>query len=262
VIRAGLSLLVCALLAGCSSRTEPARPDEREPVSLETVKFASGDGKATGALARAKPSAPCRALVLVHGDYGLTEPVRAQASRLARRGYVCLAVDLYRGQKVEKLIDAHIMDRGLPEGRALADIRGAVSYLQSHPEVKAEKVGIIGWDMGGGLALDAALADNRIAAVVTCYGRLPTEAETLKTLKASVLGIYAEKDEGNPPETLAAFRKAMAKAGKRLAGLHVLAGCDQGFMLPAADARPGPRDAEATAEAWRLIDAYLDAEVR
>src|SRR5262249_57911795 len=130
--------------------------------------------------------------------------------------------------------EAHIRERGLPENRVLADLRAAVDQLTAAADVRKDRVGVLGWDMGGGYALDAALRDGRLAAVVVCYGRLTTDPAALAALKAPVLGIFAGKDEGITPETLRQFRAAMKKAGKRLAGVHVYPECGNGFLDPAS----------------------------
>lgn len=241
------------LLAGCSGPT----PQAPSPPSEESISFPTAAGSGQGRLFRPPPKLTSGARVLViHGDHGLTDTVLANARRISSVGYLVLAVDLYRGEKVETLLDAHIMDRGLPEERVRADLRGAIDYLQAHPQ-GTDPVAVVGFDMGGGYALDAAVADPRIRGVVTCYGRVTTDAEVLAPMQASVLGLYAGLDEGNPPETLEAFRKAMAKAGKRLAGLHVLAGASHGFMNPTPEARPTPADEKARALGWRYLEEYL-----
>ncbi len=222
----------------------------------ETVAYPSGKETVRGVLYHPGGDGPFPAVVFVHGDFGLTDSVKDQAERLARRGYAVLAVDLYRGQTPADLMDAHILSR-LPDDQALADLRAAVDYLTSRRDVRGDRIGILGWDMGGGYALDAALQDSRLRAVVTCYGRLTTDPELLKPLRASVLGIFAGKDEGISADTIERFRAAMAKAGKRVAGIHVYPDCANGFLDPAAT---GP--AEARADAWDKIDAYLDAELR
>jgi len=116
--------------------------------------------------------------------------------------------------------------------------------------------------MGGGYALEGAMHDVRLRAVVICYGRLFTDPKRLSKLSGSVLGIFAEKDEGISPDTRKRFQNAMAKAGKHLSGLHVFAGADNGFMDPESPYRDSPPSAAAIAGAWRAIDAYLAAELK
>jgi carboxymethylenebutenolidase len=249
-------LLVVVCIAGCSGPRAAPPPPAPEP-----VEFVSSQGKGRGLLVVPAGRGPFPGIVLIHGDFGLDEQMRRNAERLAGKGYVVLAVDLFRGEKPDNILDAHITDRGLPEERIRADLKASVDLLREHKDVRHDAIGVIGWDMGGGHALDAALADPRLVAVVTCYGRLTTDPELLRKMKASVLGIFGDKDEGIPPETIQAFRQAMMKAGKKVAGLHVFEGCDNGFMNPPANAKTGPTEASATARAWKLIDEYLAREL-
>jgi carboxymethylenebutenolidase len=250
----GLSLL---LLTGCAGQSGVAsRP--AAGATTESVKYPSKKETVPGLLCRPAGAGPFPAVVAVHGDFGVTDAVKGHARRLAERGYLTLVPDLYRGDKPADLIDAHILSRGLPEDRVLADLKAAVDYLTDRPDVRPGRVGILGWDMGGGYALDAARADGRLRAVVVCYGRLTTDPALLASLNTSVLGIFAGKDEGITATTIRQFEAAMRKAGKRVAGAHIYRDCDPGFLDPSGSARA----AEARADAWKQIDAYLDAELR
>jgi dienelactone hydrolase len=116
-------------------------------------------------------------------------------------------------------------------------------------------MGVIGWDSGGGNALDFAIAEPRIRALVVCDGRLTTDAEMLKPMKAAVLGIYAGKNVGITKETRDAFRAAMKKAGKELAGMHVYEDCDLGFLSDG-------KNADAVADAERKIADFFAAQLQ
>jgi carboxymethylenebutenolidase len=242
------------VLAGCRAPAPPA-------ATLENVDLPGTDG-GRGVLARPAGRGPFPAVLLLHGDYGPNEGVKAQARRLQELGYLVLTPDLYRGEKVGDLMEAHIMDRGLPQQRVLGDLRASVDLLLDCADVRQGAVGVMGCDMGGGYALDAALADGRLRAVVICYGRLTTDPKALAPLRAGVLGLYAGKDEGNPKETLARFRQAMAKAGKRLAELHVYPDADHGFLNPPPGTKSRRADEEAAANAWQRIEAFLERELR
>ncbi len=244
--------LLLALLTGATEKT----------ITVEKVSLRSGDEAVKGACYRPAGNGPFPALIVLHGDFGLTPWTMKQARRLAEKGYVTLTVDLYRGELPKDVEEAHIIERALPEERVLRDIRAAADYLAGRADVVKQRLGIIGWDMGGGYALEAALADARLRATVICYGRLTTDSKRLAKLHASVLGIFAEKDEGISADTLARFRSAMSRAGKRLAGLHVVPGVTNGFMDPDSPYREGVSPASASAEAWRRIDDYLAAELR
>jgi carboxymethylenebutenolidase len=242
--------LLLAVAAGCQRAPGPAAGTAEREVVLP----AGGKGRGL-LLVPGEKRRP--ALIVLHDVYGLDDAIRRHARRLAGRGFVVLAVDLYRGEKVDTLMHAHEMDRALPEEQVRADLRAAVDFLLGRDEVQPDALGIIGWGMGGGYALDAAIAEPRLRACVNCGGRLSTDPAQLRRMKAAFLGLFAGKDEGNPPETLAEFRTAMKEAGRELAGLHVFADCDAGYMNPAPSAQAGPPDEKATEQAWERIDDFL-----
>jgi carboxymethylenebutenolidase len=150
----------------------------------------------------------------------------------------------------------------LPEEQVLANLKASVDHLAAWSDVRKDQIGVLGWDMGAGYALDGAMRDPRLRAVVVCYGRLSTDPAALGKLQASVLGIFAAKDEGISPDTIKRFAAAMKKAGKRLAGPHVYAECDNGFMDPANPDTPRASATAATADAWRRIEAFLAEELQ
>jgi carboxymethylenebutenolidase len=257
-VRFCLSVLALSLLGGCAAK--PVAPEPGD--SMQVVEYGAGKEAARGLLYRPAGVGPFPGLVVVHGDYGLNEAVKEKARRLADRGYAVLAADLYRGEVVTELLDAHIMDRGLAEDQVLANLKAAADFLAGHPDVRADGLGIVGWDSGGGYALDAALHDPRLRAVVTCYGRLTTDPELLASLQGPVLGLFAGKDEGISPETVEQFRAALGKAGKRLGGIHVYADCPHGFMDALESAPTEPAVRAARADAWERIEQFLAAELK
>jgi carboxymethylenebutenolidase len=231
-------------------------------VSAETVAYRAGKDNVKAVRYRPAGKGPFPAVVVIHGDRGPTEWVKQQARRLAEKGYVAVAVDLYRGELPKTVEEAHILERALPEEQVLANLKAAVDHLTASKEVRKERIGVLGWDMGGGYALDGAMRDERLRAVVVCYGRLSTDPEALAKLRAPVLGIFAAKDEGISPDTIKRFEAAMKKAGKRLTGVHVYAECDNGFMDPSNPDTPRAAATAATADAWRRIEAFFAEELK
>lgn len=226
----------------------------------EEVTYPAGKETLHGIMFRRHGAEPLPAVVLIHGDFGLDDTIKGIAKlELGDKGFATLVVDLYRGQKVDSLLDAHIMDRGLPENQVLGDLRAAVDYLVTRPDIRHESIGVVGLDMGGGYALDAAIHDPRIKAVVTCYGRLTTDPVLLKPLNASVLGIFAGKDEGISMQTIEQFCNAMQNAGKEVAGLHVYPQAEHGFLNPIItnSSPPPPGEKSPAVDALEKIQLYL-----
>lgn len=241
-MRTRIMLLVALVLLASAARAE-------------TVTF--GPEKLPGYLAHPEGKGPFPAVIVIHEWWGLNDWARQQADRLARQGYVGLAVDLYRGQVTDDREVAHELSRGLPADRALSDMRAAVAYLKTRPEVRKDRIGAIGWCMGGGYALDLALAEP-LKATVVAYGRVPASVEALKPLRGAVLGIFGEKDRGIPVEGVKAFEANLKKAGKR-GQVIVYPGVGHAFMNQ--NNRQG-YDEKAAREAWGAIDAFLAKELK
>jgi carboxymethylenebutenolidase len=240
--------LVIVCLSGCRTQV-PAPPAE---VRADDVSLTFRDGEARAVLLT--PPQVRGAVLVLHGDYGLDDHVRKYARKLADDGYLVLAPDLYDGKVAKDVEEAHVLSRALPDERVKAALQAAVDRLASG---RAERVGVVGWDLGGGYALDLAIDDPRVAACVTCYGTLRTDPQQLRKMKASVLGVFGGKDEGITPEIRRDFAAAMKEAGRDLAGLHVYDECDGGFMTPGPDRKTLPADEAAAEAAWGRVAVFL-----
>ena len=119
------------------------------PVKTETVSFPSRDETATGYLA--VPGSPGRhpGLVVIQEWWGLNDWVKEQAHKFAEQGFVALAPDLYRGKVAADPATAHELSRGMPQDRAIADMKGAFAYLAARSDVDSSKIGSVGWCMRG-----------------------------------------------------------------------------------------------------------------
>src|SRR4051794_1419681 len=162
-------------------------------VKTREISFKSGGEEVKGFLAEPDGKGPFPAIVVIQEWWGLNDWIKENAKRLAAQGYVTLAPDLYRGKVTSNPTEARQLLQGLPQDRALRDLKAAVGTLTHRKDVNKEKIGSIGWCMGGGLSLQLALADPRVKACAMCYGRVVTEADKLKPLHASVLGIFGEE---------------------------------------------------------------------
>ena len=214
-------------------------------VAGENVRYVSGSETVEGFLARPEGAGPFPGVVVIHEWWGLNDQVKGMAAKLAENGYVALAIDLYRGRVAAEREEAHELSRGLPEDRAIRDLKAAVAYLRSRHDVRGDRIGSIGWCMGGGYSLALALNQPDLAAAVIYYGRLVTEAESLKPLQASVLGLFGEEDRGIPVSSVRAFEAQAQALGKSVA-VHIYPGAGHAF---ANESRPSYR-AEAARDAW------------
>ena len=173
------------------------------------VSYPSGDETVKGVLYTPEGKGPFPAIVVIHEWWGLNEWVKEQAGKLADQGYAALAIDLYRGKVADNPGTAHELMRGVPEDRALRDLHAAVAFLQSQPNVKPDRIGSIGWCMGGGYSLDVALQEPALAATVINYGHLATDPAAIQKIHAAILGNFGGLDQGIPPEDVKKFEAAL-----------------------------------------------------
>ena len=103
---------------------------------------------------------------------------------------------------------------GMPDERAMADLAGAYALLAARADVRKDRIGAVGWCMGGKYSLKLAVAEPKLAAAVAYYGMPPPKAEDIAKIHAPVLGNYGAEDQGPAPDQVKAFEAAMKKAGK------------------------------------------------
>ena len=239
---AGIGLVSLLLAAGSSLA-----------MTGKTVSYKSGDETVSGYLALPAGAGKHPALVVVHEWWGLNDWVRAKADRFSRDGYVVLALDLYRGKTAGPNPDlAHQLMRGMPEDRALRDLKAAFDYLASRDDVDPSRIGSIGWCMGGGYSLALAIEEPKLAACVVDYGRLVTDPATIARIQAPLLGNFGAEDQGIPPASVEAFEKQAKAAGKSV-DFKIYAGAGHGFASnpdPKVYKPSAARDADARADAF------------
>ena len=193
------------------------------------------------------------AIVVIQEWWGLNDWIRENAARFAGQGYVALAVDLYRGKSTSDPGEAHELMRGLPEDRAMADLEAGFAFLAGRNDVDPQRIGSIGWCMGGGYSLAFATNEPRLRAAVVNYGRLVTAPPKIDAIHAALLGNFAGADRGIPPTDVRAF-EAQLKERHKEADIKVYDGKAHAFMN--SNNKDG-FDAAATSDAWSRIDAFF-----
>jgi len=219
----------------------------------KSVSYKSGDETVTGMLYTPAGKGPFPALIVIHEYWGLNDWVKEQASKFADQGYVALAVDLYRGKVADNPDLAHELMRGLPEDRASRDLRAAFDYLAAQANVKKDRIGSVGWCMGGGYSLDVALLEPTLAADVINYGHLVSDPAELKKINAPILGNFGGQDRGIPPEDVKKFQQALTQLGKKV---DIKIYPDAGHAFENPNNKQGYR-ADDAADAWKRTLDFL-----
>ena len=224
----------------------------------KSVSYKSGDETVQGMLYAPEGKGPFPALVVIHEWWGLNDWVKEQASKLADQGYVTLAVDLYRGKVATTPDEAHEIMRGVPEDRAARDLHAAVEFLRSQPNVKKDRIGSIGWCMGGGYSLDVALQEPTLTVAVINYGHLAADSASLKKINASILGIFGGQDRGIPVDDVKKFEQALKQQGNRV---EVVIYPDAGHGFENPNNKTGYR-ADDAADAWKHTTTFLASTLK
>jgi carboxymethylenebutenolidase len=197
-------------------------------------------------------------VIMIHEWWGLNDTVRAMARRLAGEGYAVLAIDLFGGQTATRTADADRLMSAVMRDRpaALANIRQAYRYLDEF--VLTPRIGVLGWSLGGGWALEAGLdLGDSLDAVVMLYGDIITDPELLMGLEAPLLGIFAGEDDSIPSREVLLFKGRLQGLGKA-ADVQIYPGLAHAF----ADPDSAGYDHEAALRAWSRTLEFLDDRLR
>ena len=223
----------------------------------ETVSFASNGDTAQGYLALPASGAGPGVMV-VQEWWGLVAQIKKVCDRLAAEGFVALAPDLYRGDIAEhtEMDKAAQLMTTLPMDRAARDMGGAVDFLRGHSAVQGDKIGVVGFCMGGMLTLVvAAQQGDKIGAAAPYYGApLGDSAPDWSGLTAPVRGHFAANDDHFPPEAVKALEAQLRDLGKDVEfEVHAASG----HAFTNEENALGTYDADLTAKSWAATVAFL-----
>ena len=113
---------------------------------------------------------PFPAVVVIHHGAGVDQFSRDMADRLSTEGYAAVIPDLFhRLEEDSPLRSAHPRER-LSDPQVEADVNATVEFLRNHSDIHSDKVGIIGFCMGGRVTWLMAVANSHFKAAVPYYG--------------------------------------------------------------------------------------------
>ena len=220
-------------------------------MSSRMVEFRANGRMAEGYLS--VPDQPGPGIVVIQEWWGLVDHIRDLADRFAAEGFVALAPDLYHGTVTKSPDQAGKMLMALNIGEAAKDIRGAAQHLHDMEEVQPNKVGVLGFCMGGQLALYAAAEfPEQIAAGVDFYGIHPNAKIDPPKLEVPLLAHFGKRDKSVPEESARGLVESISSQGKSIEAHFYDA--DHAFFN---DTRPEVYNRQAAELAWSRTLEFL-----
>jgi carboxymethylenebutenolidase len=160
----------------------------------EMIEFLRPDGKTCPGYLAGAPDAP--GVVVVQEWWGMNAQIKTVADRLAEAGFRALVPDLYRGKVTHEPDEANHLMSHLDWGDAATqDVRGALQFLAAG----GKKAAVLGFCMGGALAILAGVHVPEISATVCYYGIPPKEAANPAAMRVPFLGHFGSEDYWTTP---------------------------------------------------------------
>ncbi len=224
----------------------------------QNVTFPSNGGEAHGYLAL-PPSGAGPGVIVIQEWWGLTSHIGAIADRLAGKGFVALAPDLYGGATTHDADEAGALMQALPLASAARDLGGAVDFVLSRPETTSSTVGAIGFCMGGRFVLTlAAQEGERVSAAVPFYPVGP-DLPDLSGIEAAVQMHIGSSDAFMPVDAARGVADKVRSESKVTPQVHEY---PAGHAFVNDENLLGTYDPEHAAVAWGRAVDFLKEHVR
>jgi carboxymethylenebutenolidase len=223
--------VVTSLAAGFALAVQPVSAatitTDTEGLEAGEVKVPVADGQIPAYRAMPAKGGPFPTVLVVQEIFGVHEHIKDICRRFAKLGYFAIAPEMYARQgDVSKLTDFQEIFKivsKVPDKQVMSDLDAAVAFAKGTGKADTAKLGITGFCWGGRIVWLYSAHNPNLKAGVAWYGRLvgdKTELqpkypiEVVADLKAPVLGLYGEADQGIPVASVEKMREALKAANK------------------------------------------------
>ncbi len=253
----GLLVAVVALVGGVALSIPLGWWVSGDLEAITNVQISNPNGPDIAAfVARPEGEGPFPAVIMVHEFWGLREDITGKAETLAQEGYVVVAPDTFRGRSTTWIPTAIYQTVRTPQEQINTDVDAVYTWLTEQPGVAPERVGIVGFCYGGGVALEYSFHNPDIAATGDFYGDRVTDVSRLRTLPGPVLGVFGAEDGMISVESVRAFEAALAEASVPHE-VTVYENVGHAFVNASDPIRAGG----AQGRAWRQLLGFLSSNL-
>lgn len=213
------------------------------------------------------PAQACPAIIVVHEIFGLNDHIRDVARRFAKQGLVAFAPDFFEGAtnmpaNHDDLNGMRAVWQGIPDSQFVADFQSLFEQATKSDFVDSNRVGVIGYCMGGAMALMFASTTPGVAWIADYYGRIqyPELSENkpqhpvdyVRNLRCPFLGLFSGQDELIPAADVDLLRERLRSSGQHFE-LKVYEDAKHAFFN---DRREFYNEAAAT-DAWKKTMQFI-----
>ncbi len=196
-------------------------------------------------------------VIVIQEWWGLVGHIKDVADRFAAEGFTALAPDYYQGKETTEPDEAASLMMALQIDEAERVTDGAIDALLEHPACSGEKVAIVGFCMGGQLAVYAATVNPKIAACVNYYGVHPNVHVDYKKLDIPLMGFFAEYDEYAFPTVVSSIDLQLTELGKA----HRFHTYDKTHHAFFNSDRPEVYDQAAAEDSWEKMVKFFHKQL-
>ena len=218
-------------------------------IAMQDVSFPGEAVEIKAFVAKPASGGPHPAVIVIQEWWGLNEHIKDVARRFAKEGYFAVAPDLYSRQGHKVTADPNVAGQlmgGLKPEDGINDLLSTMNWIGREKGVRADRIGMVGFCMGGSYALLLPCTSKEIKAAAPFYGEIPSD-EKIRQLACPVFYAYGENDgwiTRKDVDRLAADLKKFNKPGE----VKIYKGCSHGFFN---DTRKDVHRATEAQDAWQ-----------
>jgi carboxymethylenebutenolidase len=199
---------------------------------------------------------PFPGVVVIHEAGGLNDNIRDICNRFAGENYTALGVDLFKGRSRPICMARMFVGamRGDLNHFGVPDLKDSLGRLSEHPDVDSERIGAVGFCLGGSIVLTWGCTENRLKAIAPWYGAAPRPRSAIRRL-CPVVGSWPDRDFTSGAVEI--LESELTAAGTSH-DLKIYPGTKHAFFNDHLKAY----NAEAAADSWQRVLAFFSEHVK